>query len=151
MSLSLDFNGAMDFFSQAAENYRQAVKLAPKRSLLGSYLVLWYAMSAERAGALDRTVLEDAASNFSSGDWPAPVLDFYRGKVTVDTVYREAENRDAQTAVNQKCESDFYVGEWRLAHKDASAAKTLLQQAQNACPKNFLEYSMAKVELERLP
>ena len=134
-------------FSQAAEDYAQAVKLDPRRA----YFVLWFALSADRAGTLDQAALAATVRTLGIDNWPAPLLDFYRGKTTTDKVYHDAASSDAQTATNQKCEADFYIGEWHLARKNAAAAKPLLQQAVNECPHDFVEYVAAQVELKRLP
>lgn len=141
----------LGLFSQAAEDYAQAAKLATKDNPHRPYIVLWHAMSADRAGTLDQAALAAAVRALDVDDWPAPLLDLYRGKTTADNVYREAADKDAQTATNQKCEADFYVGEWHLARKNEAAAKPLLQQAASECPRNFIEYSAAEVELKRLP
>ena len=106
-------------------------------------------MSADRAGTLDQAALAADLSELDVDDWPAPLLDLYRGKMSADKVYSEAASRDAQTAINQKCEADFYIGEWQLARKNETAAKPLLQQAASECPHNFLEYFTAQVELKR--
>ncbi len=137
-------------FSQAAENYAQAVKMAAKDNQRGPYLVLWYAISADRAGTLDQTAFAADVSALHSDDWPAPLLNFYRGKTSADEVYREAASKDSQTAANQKCEADFYIGEWQLARKNPDAAKALLQAALGECPHNFIEYFAVQVELKRL-
>lgn len=141
----------LGLFPQAAANYAQAVKLAVKDNPHSPYTLLWYAMSADRAGTLDRAAFVADVSKLDIDDWPAPLLDFYSGKTAADKVYSEAASRDAQTATNQKCEADFYIGEWQLARKDGAAARPLLQQAVSECPHNFLEYFAAQVELKRQP
>ena len=138
-------------FPQAAENYAQAAKLAAKDNPHRPFILLWYAMSADRAGTLDQVMFAADVTKLDIDDWPAPLLDFYRGKATADDVNRKAANRDAQIATGQKCEADFYIGEWQLARKNEDAAKPLLQQAVSECPHNFVEYSLAQVELKRLP
>jgi len=138
-------------FPQAAGNFTQAAKLAAKNNPHGPYTLLWYGMSADRVGTLDRTAFAADVSKLDVDDWPRPILDFYSGKTAVDKVYREAARGDAQTAINQRCEADFYIGEWQLARKNEAAAKPLLQQAVNECPHNFFEYFAAQVELKRQP
>jgi lipoprotein NlpI len=139
------------YFPQAAEGYAQAAKLAAKDSPHRPFTLLWYAMSADRAGTLDQVKFAADVSKLDVDDWPAPLLDLYRGKMSVDKVYHEAASRDAQTATNQKCEADFYIGEWQLARKDDASAKRLLQQAVSECPHNFIEYFAAQLELKRQP
>jgi lipoprotein NlpI len=141
----------LGLFPQAAANYLQAFKLTSQGSSRGPYLVLWYAMSADRTGALDHAALATDVSALDSEDWPAPLLDFYRGKATAEKVYSIAANGGAQIATNQKCEAEFYIGEWHIARKDISAAKPLLQQAVGECPHGFIEYFAAQKELKRLP
>jgi len=138
-------------FPRAADNFAQAVNLAVKDDPRKPYILLWYAMSADRAGTLDQVKFAADVSKLDVDDWPAPLLDLYRGKMTVDKVYREAANRNAQTAINQKCEADFYVGEWQLARKNGAAAKPLLQQAVSECPHNIAAFTLAQVELKRQP
>lgn len=138
------------FFQEAAESYAQAETLSANDKNKLPYLILWKAMSADRAGLLDQIDLATAISQLSS-DWPVPLLSLFAGKMTVEEVYRAAANRDAKLAGNQKCEADFYIGEWRLARKDPAAAKALLQQALSECPHDFVEYSYAQTELKRQP
>lgn len=139
------------YFPQAAEGYAQAAKLAAKDNPHRPFTLLWYAVSADRAGTLDQVKFAADVTKLDVDDWPAPLLDLYRGKMSVDKVYHEAASRDAQTATNQKCEADFYIGEWQLARKNEVAAKPLLQQAVSECPHNFIEYFAAQVELKRQP
>jgi len=139
------------FFPQAAENFAQAVKQAAEGNKHKPYILLWFAMSAGRAGTFDQAKFAADVSALGSDEWPVPLLDFYRGKTAVDKVYSEAASKDAQIAINQKCEADFYIGEWQLARKNTADAKSLLQQAVGECPHGFIEFSFAQAELKRLP
>ncbi|MGA7711655.1 MAG: hypothetical protein WCA81_07125 [Rhizomicrobium sp.] len=133
-------------FALAADDYLQASKLAPKN---GNYL-LWFAISSGRVGSFDAAGFAQKVSDLDLDDWPAPLLDYIRGKKTADDVYRKAARGDGDVPTNQKCEADFYIAEWRLAGKDPSA-KALLQQAENECPHNFVEYAAAREDLKRVP
>jgi len=133
-------------FAQAADDFAQSLKLPPK----SGFNLLWFAISASRAGTLDLADFGRKVSDLDLDDWPAPLLDFFRGKVTADDVYRKAARGDGEVPANQKCEADFYIGEWRLIAKDPSA-KSLIQQAEQECPRNFVEYSAAHEELKRVP
>ncbi len=141
-----DFHWYRGEFAPAADDYAQAFKLAPK----ASYNLLWFAISAARAGTFDATAFAKKVSALDADDWPAPLLDFMRGKETVDAVYKAAAEGDAGAATNQKCEADFYVAEWQLG-SNAAAAKTLLQQAVTECPHNFVEYRAAREDIKRVP
>ena len=56
----------------------------------------------------------------------------------------------AASKPEERCEAQFYIGEWqRLQHADAQAAKAL-QTAIDTCPKDFVEYRGAVEELKRV-
>jgi lipoprotein NlpI len=141
---SLQWN--LGLFAKAAENYAHAFDLVAKDNQHRPYLVIWYAMSADRAGTLDQATLDKAKLG---SDWPVPLVELYRGRTTVEKVFRAAADSDAQIAINQKCEADFYVAEWQLARNNREAAKPLLDQAVSECPHNFVEYFAAQTELKR--
>jgi rhomboid protease GluP len=61
------------------------------------------------------------------------------------------EALDAAAADNdQKCEANFYVGEWHLLNGDGAAAHQRFEQALAGCPPNFIEREMADIEAKRL-
>jgi lipoprotein NlpI len=130
-------------FAAAADDFAAAAALDRK----AAYAVLWYAISAARAGSLDQAKLADMAGALGD-DWPYALLDYFRGKATADDVYKQAAG---DAAGGRKCEADFYIAEWQLTHDAAASAKDLLQQAQKECPKNFVEYGAAQIELRRVP
>ena len=59
---------------------------------------------------------------------------------------------DAAAADNdQKCEANFYVGEWHLLKGDVVSARKRFEQAFAGCPSNLMERDMAAIEAKRLP
>jgi lipoprotein NlpI len=66
-------------------------------------------------------------------------------------VYTAAADGEAEQQRDQKCEADFYIGEWTLADADSAAALSSLKSAAAACPHNFIEFSGAQSELKRMP
>ena len=79
-----------------------------------------------------------------SKDWPYPVIEMYRGQRLPEEVLSAANSPE------ERCEAQFYVGEWHLLRGDNGAAATVLQAATVICPKNFDEYAGALAELKRL-
>jgi rhomboid protease GluP len=62
------------------------------------------------------------------------------------------EELDAAAADNdQKCEANFYVGEWHLLKGDVASARKRFEQAFGGCPLNLIERDMAEIEAKRLP
>jgi lipoprotein NlpI len=61
------------------------------------------------------------------------------------------EDLDAAATDNdQKCEANFYVGEWHLLKGDVVAARKRFEQALGSCPSNFIERAMTEIEAKRL-
>jgi hypothetical protein len=61
-------------------------------------------------------------------------------------------NSVVQTATNedQRCEVQFYLGEWDLLHERRAEAASELREAVDSCPKNLVEYTGAVAEVKRL-
>jgi len=77
-------------------------------------------------------------------DWPYAVIDFYLGRRSL------AEMRAAASTPDEKCEAQFYVGEWLLLRGDMAEAKPLLLAAVDTCAKSSIEHTGAVAELKRL-
>jgi lipoprotein NlpI len=50
----------------------------------------------------------------------------------------------------ERCEAQFYVGEWQLLQGDRAAARQRFEEAVGICPKSLVEYTVAQAELRRL-
>ena len=50
----------------------------------------------------------------------------------------------------QRCEAQFYIGQWYVLKGNAAEAETAFKVAVETCPKEFVEYAGAVVELKRL-
>jgi lipoprotein NlpI len=51
---------------------------------------------------------------------------------------------------DQKCEYNFYVGEYRALRGDRPEALALFRSAREGCPRDFVEYVPATIELQTL-
>ena len=132
-------------FAEAADDFRQAFKLEPSYS----YGLLWAEISAARADTGNVAEFAKAVEKAAS-DWPRPLLDFYAKGTTREAVMKAAQEGTEIDRRNQQCEANFYLAEWDLARGQADVAKPLLKEASDNCPKNFVEYSAANIELTRL-
>ena len=133
-------------FGAAAEDFTQAYADGND----DSYDLLWFALSAARAGTMDGDAFAAKASHDHS-DWPGPILSLFLNRPGAEADIRKAVAKDTNQIHPRQCEADFYMGEWRLAHGDIAVAKTLLQKAAEECPVQFIERMAAKVELARWP
>jgi lipoprotein NlpI len=88
--------------------------------------------------------LEPLAQHMKNRDWPYEVLELYLGRRDPEATLAAAQKPE------QRCEAQFYVGEWQLAQGDRLAAKPRFEEAVGTCPKWFIEYTGAQAELRRL-
>jgi tetratricopeptide (TPR) repeat protein len=108
------------------------------------YTVLWRYLAQGRLKQDGAAELAANAARLKSREWPYAVIDFYLGRRTL------AEMRSAATKSDEKCEAEFYAGQWQLLHDKPADARAALRTAADSCPKSFIEYGGAVAELKRL-
>jgi tetratricopeptide (TPR) repeat protein len=114
------------------------------------YVAIWRHLVALRLKLDDRTVMEDGAAQLDAAVWPFPVLAFYMGKATAETLQSAINRGGTQDREGQLCEADAYLGEWRLARGDVAGARQSFDAASAECPVNFIEKVLASRELARM-
>ena len=123
-------------FNAAAEALLHSTELENN-----AYSALWRYLAHERGGENGTAELAANAERLKNKDWPYPVIEMYRGQRLPEEVLSAANSPE------ERCEAQFYVGEWHLLRGDNGAAATVLQAATVICPKNFDEYAGALAEL----
>jgi lipoprotein NlpI len=126
-------------FGVAAADFLRGNELAND-----SYSMLWRYLALEHIGESGRGELESNAARLKNKDWPYPVIELYLGRRS------PAELLSTATKAEERCEAQFYNGEWHLLHGDRARAVVGLQAAAHICPKTFIEYFGALAELKRL-
>ncbi len=126
-------------FNNAASDLLRANDLADN-----SYTMLWRYLARTRLGQDGTAELGTNAARLKTKDWPYAVIDFYLGKRTMDDV------RTAASSTDERCEVEFYIGEWHLLRGNSADARTALKAAADTCPQTFIEYDGAVGELKRL-
>ena len=126
------------------EQAQADASLAAARDPANAYFLLWQAMTAQRIGAHDPVRFAQLTAPLDG--WPKPLLDLFAGRASPEDVLRAASRNP-----NQKCEADFYIGEWQLSRGDAGTAKTLFQTAAAECPRDYIAFDAAQRELKRGP
>jgi tetratricopeptide (TPR) repeat protein len=109
-----------------------------------TYSIIWRYLARERAGENGTAELEADAARLKSADWPYPVIELYLGRRS------PADVLSATGKADERCEAQFYNGEWHLLRGNRATAATALQAAADICSKDFLEYKGALIELKRL-
>ena len=110
---------------------------------LDTYPSLFRFLALSRAGQA-ASDLEAAARRMNSRDWPYAVFELYLGRRDPAATLAAAQQPE------QRCEAQFYVGEWQLLQGDRTAARQRFEEAVGICPKAFIEYTAAQAELRRL-
>jgi tetratricopeptide (TPR) repeat protein len=88
--------------------------------------------------------LEPVAQRLKNRDWPFAVLELYLGRSDPAAVLAAAQK------LEERCQAQFYVGEWQLVQGDRTNARQRFEEAASICPKSFIEYTGAQAELRRL-
>ncbi len=134
--------------AESAEAMAQAAKAAPH----DKYAVLWRYLTQAKSGDLQAAARElgDNAAKVKERGWPAPVIDFYLGKIDEKAMYAATENPNAKKKSEQICEAKFYAAEARLLKGATEDAIPLLRAAEKECPPTFYESHGASAELKRL-
>jgi lipoprotein NlpI len=139
-----------ELFSEAAATAGEAFQAADKKELTASYILLWQAVAAQRAGKFDAAAITAGLAGTELDDWPKPLFDLYLGKQTPQGVQKEAESWRKSREDGQRCEANFYTAEWHLGQGDKASATPLLLAVVEKCPIEFIELPAAQSELERL-
>ncbi len=138
----------LDRMAESAIALARGMKTAPN----DVYAILWRYLSLAKGQGLETGIKELArnANRLQNGHWPAPVVDYYLGKIDQNALYAAAKNSDPKKTAEQLCEANFYAGEAALLRSSFEEASSLLQLAERDCPKTFYEWHGASVELSRL-
>jgi lipoprotein NlpI len=113
------------------------------------YAALWTYLAASRTDAANagKKSLAAAAARSNAAfnpAWPHPVLELMLGSRTLEATLAAA------TTAAERCEAQFYGGEWMLLRADRAGAAKALQAALDTCPKTFIESKGARADLRRL-
>jgi lipoprotein NlpI len=106
--------------------------------------MLFRYLAQRRVGETAAAELEANAGRLKSKQWPYAVVDLYLGKRS------PAATLEAAKGSSERCEAEFYVGQWHILKGDAAAAAAAHKIAADTCPKDFHEYLAAVAELKRL-
>lgn len=131
-------------FQRAAADLERAHKLNPS-----IYIALWVYLARKRGGIDGDEALKAYAATGDS-NWPAPLIALYLGKGDPETVLAAPAKAASVRQREQRCEASFYLAQWHLVRGERERALPLLKEAQDGCPRNFMEHEGALAELRRL-
>jgi lipoprotein NlpI len=156
-AVRVDPNAAAPFFGRGRAKF-YAGEFAPAGSDFirahqlegGIYTALWLYLARKRADIPGEKTLAQEAGTGGGGDWPAPVVALYLGAASPEAVQQAAAHRDPARQRDQRCEANFYIGQWQVLRGAREAAIEALRAAQSGCPQTFIEHEGAAAELRRL-
>ena len=127
-------------FDAAAADYGRFVRIFPDNPYTVLWLYLARARSGQQSGAAE---LQSNAAALKPTDWPFPVVELFLGRRTAEATLAAASKPE------ERCEANYYVGEWYLLRGDGPAALAAHKGAADTCSKESDEYLLARGELRR--
>lgn len=156
-----DIHARVDFaqerWADAKARY-QLVLANPDLSSEGFEYARCYLWLAQRRAGVRNPEVPQARPPLEHGDeprhtdWPTPILETLRGErseAELAQLIRETERGD-RTEREQLTEALFYIGELRLAEGDTETARRHFASVVNLRALNFVEYGLARVELQKM-
>ena len=130
---------AADDFKSASADLLRAIELKDD-----VYAMLFRFLARSRTGEAAEAELEANAGRLKTTEWPFAVTELYLSKRS------PAATLAAAATPEQRCEAQFYVGEWHVLKGNRADAEIALKAAVDTCPKTFVEYTAATAELKRI-
>jgi tetratricopeptide (TPR) repeat protein len=141
---TLDVRGNMRFvmgdFADASSDAARAIELTGDTfAMITRYL----AQSRHGDAGAEKELAADA-SRLKTKDWPYPLIELFLG------VRTPAAALEATTKPEERCEMQFYIGEWHILKGQRADAEAVLKTAIKTCPGPHPTRIYARAELKRL-
>ena len=133
-------------FAQAAADLQRGLSL----DSTNAYVVIWLHLARQRLAQNDAADFAAHAAIADTTHWPAPVLRYFLGTLSADSLRKLSVDTDSDAQKDQRCAVAFYLGEEALVRGRRDEAATLLTQTRASCPTDWTEYKAAVADLQRL-
>lgn len=114
------------------------------------YQLLWYALTAARAGQPLPESIRTKMRQDSHGHWPRPLLGMFGGETSPGDVLSTLQAKKGDERLLQACEAHFFIGEYHLGKGDTASAKKAFEASLQTRAILYIEYDAAKHELKRI-
>lgn len=141
------FNQAL--FSLAEPDLEAYLRLNPKAKQ-AKYIMLWLYIARERVGKDAKPGLAVHAKKIDLNKWPGPIFSLFFGYITPEKLIEETKDKDKKIEKGRRCETFFYLGQYHLLRGEKDQAMKMFGLSLDTEMKNFVEYKLAKLELERM-
>ncbi|MBD8530805.1 MULTISPECIES: aspartyl protease family protein [unclassified Massilia] len=119
------------FLEQGIVRLRHAADKLPSNRKAAMWLYL--ARIRNKQADLARTELAANLARSQNQAWPAPVADFFLGKMTAESLLKQAAAGDGERARKQTCEALSAMSDWHGAHGEAGPAAALSARFEAQC------------------
>jgi tetratricopeptide (TPR) repeat protein len=128
-------------YSEAADELRHSLDITAN-----AWVMLWRYLARARLSQNGAPELSKNAAKLDRNNWPYPAIEFFLGRRSLESM------RAAAKQPLDKCQAEFYAGEWYSLHDKPADAKRAWQSAVDICERfdNF-EYEGAVAQLKRFP
>ena len=130
----------------AEAEYEAYLKIIPK----DIYRILWLYIAQERGGKSGLHGLSNNLNNVDIAKWPGPVANLFLERISPEELIAETKDDDQRLEKERQCEAYFYLGQYYLLMDDKERAVQMFKLCLETKMTSFLEYTGAKVELERI-
>ena len=110
--------------------------------------IVWLSILDRQAGLDPVQTLARFTDEQLSTDWPRPIVDWARGRSTVDALINSAKSE--RGAAERLCEAYYYIGERYLAEGDTSRAIEYFHKVVDQGIREYIEDSSARNRLADL-
>jgi lipoprotein NlpI len=114
------------------------------------HAAIWLYLATRRSGEDGGAAVSALPASGDLSEWPGPALMLYLGEVTPQQMLAAAWSFDPKTEVLNLCEAWFFLGEHYLLEGEPERAREAFERSVATGIKHYLEYSVSRIELERL-
>lgn len=110
---------------------------------------MWLSLARMRRGLDAAPALEQGLSRLGdAAQWPAPVMRHLLGRLDRPGLMAAAADPDPVKRKERECEARYYSAARLRIAGDEAQARPLLEQSADQCPRTFIEYDSALLDLE---
>jgi tetratricopeptide (TPR) repeat protein len=130
-------------YARATTDFRTAMRMAP----MDAYAAAWWHLALGKMADVwwlpsPADDIDRATAKLDSERWPSPVISLFHGEMEPEDV------RDAAADTVQRCQAEFFTGEYQLLHAEPADGRQLLLQSMESCPGDSFERAVAAEELK---
>jgi tetratricopeptide (TPR) repeat protein len=141
-----------DYFNGALDPAVEQIGRSEGKPAADFRVALWKALILRAKGntAGADQALEAGAGALGTAQWPAPLFDFMRGKISEDKLRLAGKSGAPREQAEKLCQIDFYIGETAFLAGNKDGARKALRDAVGTRIFYYPEYVAANARLARM-